>query len=52
MAGLEVTAGGTAVVATPEVHIIVVSNERGAREIAVETFPGMRLPEAARATGR
>ena len=49
----EVTAGGyTDVVATPEIHIAVISNERGARKIAVEAFPGMHLPEATRTTGR
>ena len=43
-AGTEVTAGGgTDVVATPEVHTTVISNVSGAREIALETFPGVRF---------
>ena len=47
MVGMEVTAGGCADIgSTPEVHVTVISNERGAREIAMETFPGMCLPEA------
>ena len=47
MAGMGVTAGGCADIgSTPEVHLTVISNERGAREDAMETFPGMCLPEA------
>ena len=53
LAGMEVTAGGCADIGTtPEVHVTVISNERGAGETAMETSPGMRLPEATLKTDR
>ena len=53
MAGTEVTACGCVEIGTtPEVHVAVISNEGGTGETAMETSPGMRLPEATLATDR